>query len=353
MRFTASLLLTILLSVPLSAFAASDAVTRLDGFLMIWRSISRPAETAREKPYSDVPPGSPGFLEITYAKARGLLSDEEEAFRPDATLSPHEALLWVFRTRSVEPITAEGERELSGIADSEDVAPLAVHYTLQYEEDSESLTSEELRTLMRSVDQALASEEHEVSLYSEKFHGKGTAFGEGFDMNALTAAHRTFPHNTLVRVTNIENGKSVTVRINDRGPFVQGRDMDLSLRSFSDIAPRSKGKIMARFERLGDSNLVQGCGDNRAQQRITKSVSLTPGIPHRLELGNSLTLTSREPFVVRDIIYPDGFSTGTEVWVTSGETFELSPSLPGLYRFMMGTKEGRRREMRMEVVDCT
>ena len=87
--------------------------------------------------------------------------------------------------------------------------------------------------MMRLLDQKLRDEVHEVSLYGEQFHGDGTAFGEKFDMYALTAAHRSFPHNTLVKVTNVENEKTVTVRINDRGPYVEGRDMDLSVAAFT------------------------------------------------------------------------------------------------------------------------
>lgn len=67
-----------------------------------------------------------------------------------------------------------------------------------------------------------------ASYYGEEFHGRKTANGEIFDMNQLTAAHRTLPFETLCRVTNLENNRSVIVRINDRGPFVKNRVMDLS-----------------------------------------------------------------------------------------------------------------------------
>jgi rare lipoprotein A len=67
-----------------------------------------------------------------------------------------------------------------------------------------------------------------ASYYGKEFHGKKTASGEPFDMEALTAAHRTLPFNTTVKVTNTRNGKSVRVRINDRGPFIAGRIIDLS-----------------------------------------------------------------------------------------------------------------------------
>jgi len=66
------------------------------------------------------------------------------------------------------------------------------------------------------------------SYYGEKFQGKPTANGETFDMNKLTCAHKTLPFNTKLEVTNEDNGKSVIVRVNDRGPFVKGRDLDLS-----------------------------------------------------------------------------------------------------------------------------
>jgi rare lipoprotein A len=67
-----------------------------------------------------------------------------------------------------------------------------------------------------------------ASWYGSDFHGRRTASGERFDMNALTAAHRTLPLASYVRVTNIKNQKSVIVRINDRGPFHRGRIIDLS-----------------------------------------------------------------------------------------------------------------------------
>ena len=67
-----------------------------------------------------------------------------------------------------------------------------------------------------------------ASWYGPDFHGKRTSNGEIYDMHAMTAAHKTLPMNTMVRVTNIKNGKNIIVRINDRGPFVAGRVIDLS-----------------------------------------------------------------------------------------------------------------------------
>ncbi len=67
-----------------------------------------------------------------------------------------------------------------------------------------------------------------ASWYGGKFHGRLTSSGEVFDTNEMTAAHRTLPFGTLVKVTNLDNGKSAMVKINDRGPFVDGRIIDLS-----------------------------------------------------------------------------------------------------------------------------
>ena len=67
-----------------------------------------------------------------------------------------------------------------------------------------------------------------ASWYGRPYHGRTTASGERYDMHELTAAHRTLPFGTMVRVVNLENGRKIKVRITDRGPFVEGRIIDLS-----------------------------------------------------------------------------------------------------------------------------
>jgi rare lipoprotein A len=82
-----------------------------------------------------------------------------------------------------------------------------------------------------------------ASWYGPGFHGRRTANGERFDMNALTAAHRTLPLGTQVRVTNTRNGQSVVVRINDRGPYVGHRVIDLSKASAQAIGVSGLTKV--------------------------------------------------------------------------------------------------------------
>jgi hypothetical protein len=87
-----------------------------------------------------------------------------------------------------------------------------------------------------------------ASYYADEFHGRLTASGEVFDMNELTAAHRTLPFGTICRVTNLKNEKSVVVRINDRGPFVENRILDLSRAAAKAIGAISSGVVQIKLE---------------------------------------------------------------------------------------------------------
>ncbi len=90
-----------------------------------------------------------------------------------------------------------------------------------------------------------------ASWYGGKFHGRRTASGETYNQHALTAAHRTLPFGTEVVVTNQNNGKSVVVRINDRGPFSGGRIIDLSHKAASQIGMINSGTARVRLEVIG------------------------------------------------------------------------------------------------------
>jgi len=93
-------------------------------------------------------------------------------------------------------------------------------------------------------------QEGEASYYAHKFHGRTTANGEIYDENKMTAAHKTLPFGTTVRVTNLASGKKVVVRINDRGPFVKGRIIDLSYKAAGELDYISRGVVKVRVEVL-------------------------------------------------------------------------------------------------------
>ncbi len=90
-----------------------------------------------------------------------------------------------------------------------------------------------------------------ASWYGPDFHGKSTSNGEAYDMYAMTAAHKTLPMNTVVRVTNTENNAQTVVRINDRGPFVETRIIDLSYAAAEKIGVSKKGTAPVTLEVLG------------------------------------------------------------------------------------------------------
>lgn len=87
-----------------------------------------------------------------------------------------------------------------------------------------------------------------ASWYGQQFHGKRTANGEIFDMNAVTAAHKTLPLPSLVRVTNLRNGRSLNIRVNDRGPFARGRIIDLSRRAAQLLGFERAGTAPVRVD---------------------------------------------------------------------------------------------------------
>jgi rare lipoprotein A len=93
-----------------------------------------------------------------------------------------------------------------------------------------------------------------ASWYGRQFHGKKTASGETFDMNGMTAAHRSLPLNCYIRVTNNNNGKSVIVKVNDRGPFHGNRVIDLSYGAAKKIGIANAGLAKVSIERVAGPN---------------------------------------------------------------------------------------------------
>ena len=95
------------------------------------------------------------------------------------------------------------------------------------------------------------TETGKASYYGDDFNGKKTANGQTFDKNALSAAHKTLPFGTVVKVTNLSNGKTVTVTINDRGPYAKGRIIDLSEKAAANIDMINQGvaQVTLKYKR--------------------------------------------------------------------------------------------------------
>jgi rare lipoprotein A len=95
-----------------------------------------------------------------------------------------------------------------------------------------------------------------ASWYGDPYHGRRAANGEIYDKNQMTAAHRTLPFETMVKVTNLENGRSAAVRITDRGPFVKGRIIDVSLAAAREITMVGPGTALVRLDVLSGAEIA-------------------------------------------------------------------------------------------------
>ncbi len=120
-----------------------------------------------------------------------------------------------------------------------------------------------------------------ASWYGGKFQGRLTSNGEVYDMYSMTAAHKTLPMNTMLLIKNLDNGRQTVVRINDRGPFVQGRIVDLSLKAAEAIGIADKGIARVQAIALGEeaTNIATNTRTNTATNtRINRQINTTTDI---------------------------------------------------------------------------
>jgi len=128
-----------------------------------------------------------------------------------------------------------------------------------------------------------------ASWYGPDFHSKKTSNGEIYNMHAMTAAHKTLPMNTVVRVDNLENGKSVIVRINDRGPFVKGRIIDLSNKAAHEIDMVRRGTAKVKVTVLGYNGEIQN--KNAPFEQVSKE---------NIPLAQSESILELEPLDIKE-----------------------------------------------------
>jgi len=115
-------------------------------------------------------------------------------------------------------------------------------------EGKQDLVKDQVRVKQTNEGEPVIVQTGEASMYGRGFHGKTTANGEKFNKNDLTAAHPTLPLGSTATVTNLESGKSVDVRINDRGPYVKGRDIDLSEKAARELEMTKNGVAPVKIE---------------------------------------------------------------------------------------------------------
>jgi rare lipoprotein A len=153
-------------------------------------------------------------------------------------------------------------------------------------------------------------EEGNASWYGAPFHGRQASNGEIYDMYKLTAAHRTLPFNTVVRVTNLGNGKSTVVRITDRGPFVENRIIDLSYAAAREIESIGPGVVPVRLEIL--SAIDPTAGFFTVQIGAFRDRANAERLRTRLGLSYS-------PILIQEFDSPNGSYYRVRVGKVSGE----------------------------------
>jgi len=154
------------------------------------------------------------------------------------------------------------------------------------------------------------TEEGNASWYGVPFHGRRASNGEIYDMYKLTAAHRTLPFETMVRVTNLNNGVSTIVRITDRGPFVDNRIIDLSLAAAREVDSVAAGVVPVRVEVLGGADPTAGF--------FTVQVGAFRDRANAERLRDRLS-PSYSPIFIQQYDSPDGLFYRVRVGKISGE----------------------------------
>lgn len=154
------------------------------------------------------------------------------------------------------------------------------------------------------------------SWYGDAFHMKATANGEIFDMHAASAAHTTLPLPSIVEVTNLENGRTIQVRVNDRGPFVDNRIIDLSREAARQLGYDRKGLAKVRVRYVGPAPLlgreagVRYASANPAVPDDRALIEIAAGLPPRLE---PVTATALPPVAAAPFVAPAAATGGLRI----------------------------------------
>ncbi len=155
--------------------------------------------------------------------------------------------------RVLGELTRQHDNASSLVKSARQPTSLALNSSLLASDTSQVTNDEDVLERLTAVASNSVSKFKQTGLaswYGRKFHGRKTASGETFDMNGLTAAHRSLPLNCYVKVTNKTNGKTVVVKVNDRGPFHGNRVLDLSYGAAKQLGITSKGVGNVAIERV-------------------------------------------------------------------------------------------------------
>ncbi len=275
--------------------------------------------------FPDVPYNEWYAKYVNEAKKRGIMSGDDDTglLRPDDNTKKAEILKMLLKTNQIEvPFPAQppyldvsADAWFAPYFDYARQAGLLDQTSGENVYPGARITRGFMAELMYRLSQAgehLAFyEEGEASYYGMAVHGNGTASGEIFDAYALTAAHPSLPFGTLVLVTNLDNGKQVTVRINDRGPYSPGRIIDLSEAAFKELSPLSAGVIRVSIQPPGTQSPLKpaalSCSDVDQVYQLSKDSFNDIHLDHDF----------LSAYLSSEALHLTGYSTGLEEDVTA------------------------------------
>ena len=169
-----------------------------------------------------------------------------------------------------------------------------------------------------------------ASWYGDFFHGRRTANGEVYDMNALTGAHPTLPMPTYVSVTNLANNRSIVVRINDRGPYHDGRIIDLSHRAAQELGFYGHGTAVVRVRYLGPAPMS---GDDTYERSVlarqpwaTQVISQAHPAPRPQNTFLASAVANEWPIVTKKGGFEGRPSPQNQTWTATAQTAIASPA---------------------------
>lgn len=235
-----------------NTFKPENEVTRAEALKMILASSKKEVSDGSGLTFSDVVESDWFHSYLNTALNLGIISGYADGtFKPNETVNRVEALKMLLQARDIE--LSEGdewyEKYLDFAIEHALIVPDANGDYLPSNHVSRGELSEMIYRLYKDAYSG-AVEYGGATWYGGRFIGTGTASGDIYDADQLTAAHKTLPFGTIVKVTNLSNGLSVTVKINDRGPYRDGYVIDLSTSAFEKIANLSTGVLNVRVETL-------------------------------------------------------------------------------------------------------
>lgn len=243
-------------------FQPEREINRAEALKIILGTISRPAQktaTTAPRKFADVPADAWYATFVTKGLENGIISGYPDGlFHPEQTIKKIESLKMVLLEENHELPVAITEPPYSDTPVDEWFTPYAQvskdrglfleNRSAGALEPANSLNRGDFAELIyRLLESSNGYKFGRATYYSDILAGRGTSSGDPYDPRIYTAAHKTLPFGTMLRVTNLANGQSMDVKVNDRGPYATGVELDLSKSAFSALASPSTGIIVTQF----------------------------------------------------------------------------------------------------------